>query len=41
MNIFLSLLYYDSDFRGKKNISNWCLALGDVVSIIQSNSYII
>lgn len=36
MNIFLSLLYYDADFKGKKNIAGWCLTLCDLISIVQS-----
>lgn len=34
MNVILSLLYCDSDYKGKENIAKWCLTLTDPITII-------
>ena len=37
INVMLSMMYYDADYAGKTNISNWCLLMSDFISAMQSN----
>lgn len=30
------MLYYDSDYVGKKSIASWCLIIIDLMSVMQS-----
>lgn len=34
MNIILSLLYCDADYKGKTDIARWCLNLTDPITIV-------